>query len=125
MKLNIATKYSLILLLPMLAAMTVLWEFYSFMEEEQASVPYMNVAGRQRMLSEQLHNYAHMVHLGQEDDRKPLKAMIGTFSGSLDALQYGGHVPELDTELPAAPAPCCRLWPRCAGTGSRSGRICC
>ena len=104
MKLNIAAKYSLILILPMLAAMTVLWEFYSFMEDEQDAVPYMNVAGRQRMLSEQLHNYAHMVHLGQDDDRRPLKEMISHFSESLDTLQFGGKINELDVDLKRAPA---------------------
>ena len=103
MKLNIAAKYSLILLLPILAAITVLWEFYNFMEEEENSVPYMNVAGYQRMISKQLHNYAHMVHLGQEDDRKPLRAMIATFSEALDKLQFGGRVDELNAHLDAAP----------------------
>ncbi len=104
MKLNIASKYSLILLLPIIAAFSVLWAFYSFMDEEEDSVSYMNVAGRQRMLSEQLHNYAHMVHIGQEEDRKPLQALIVRFSTALDALQYGGHLDDLNDDLLTAPA---------------------
>jgi diguanylate cyclase (GGDEF)-like protein len=103
MKLNITGKYTLILLLPMLAAITVLSVFYSFMDQIEANVPYTNIAGRQRMLSEQLHNYAQMVHIGQEEDRKPLKALISRFSDSLDVLQYGGHLDDPGVDLPAAP----------------------
>ncbi len=103
MKLNITGKYSLILLLPILAAITILWMFYSFMDQEEANVSYMNVAGRQRMLSEQLNNYAQMVHIGQEEDRKPLKALIVRFSTALDTLQYGGHLDDLNVDLPMAP----------------------
>jgi diguanylate cyclase (GGDEF)-like protein len=104
MKLNITGKYTLILLFPMLAAITVLWIFYSFMDQIEANVPYTNIAGRQRMLSEQLHNYAQMVRAGQEDDRKPLKALISRFSDSLDVLQYGGHLDDPSVDLPAAPS---------------------
>jgi len=104
MKLNITGKYTLILLLPMLAAITVLWQFYSFMDQVEADVPFTNAAGSQRMLSEQLHGYAYMVQVGQEEDRKPLKAMIHRFSASLDALQYGGHLDDHNVDLPIAPA---------------------
>lgn len=104
MKLNITGKYTLILLMPMLAAITVLSVFYSFMDQIEANVPYTNIAGRQRMLSEQLQNYAQMVSIGQEEDRKPLKALISRFSASLDALQYGGHLDVPAVDLPAAPA---------------------
>jgi diguanylate cyclase (GGDEF)-like protein len=103
MKLNITGKYSLILLLPILAAITILWVFYSFMDQEEANVPFTNIAGAQRMLSEQLHNYAYMVHIGQEEDRKPLKALITRFSDSLDALQYGGHLADRNVDLPPPP----------------------
>lgn len=104
MKLNITVKYSLILLLPMLAAFSLLWMFFSFMAQVKTDVPFTNIAGRQRMLSEQLHSYAQMVRSGQEEDRKPLKALISRFSGSLDALQFGGPVDGSAVVLSASPA---------------------
>jgi len=103
-KLSIAKKFGLILFLPLLGAAGLLWEFSDFQSKVEAGVPFTNVAGRQRMLSEQLHSYAYMVHIGQQEDRKALKELIAEFTDSLDVLQHGGHLYALNVDLQPAPA---------------------
>jgi diguanylate cyclase (GGDEF)-like protein len=117
MKPTISKKVGLILLLPALAAVALLWVFSSFLARVEAEVPFTDIAGRQRMLSEQLHKFAQMVHIGQQEDRKDLKKLIEQFSTSLDLLQHGGRLPGRATELPPPPdeiipalATTARLW---------------
>jgi len=108
---SIAKKFGLILFLPILVATGIFWEFIDFQTMIEAEVPFTNAAGRQRMLSEQLHNYAYMVHIGQQEDRRAMKALIAQFADSIDVLQYGGHMPDINTSqipsetLPFMPVP--------------------
>jgi len=103
MKLTISMKTGLILLLPALAAVILLWIFSSFLAQVKVVAPYTDIAGRQRMLSVQLHQYAHMVHVGHREDRGDLKALIDRFDTSLGILRHGGHLPGQDVDLPSPP----------------------
>jgi diguanylate cyclase (GGDEF)-like protein len=102
-KATISKKIGLILLLPALAAIALLWVFFSFLTAIETEVPFTDIAGRQRMLAEQLHKYAHMVQLGQQEDRKELRTLIDRFDTSLDILRHGGHLLGLDAKLPPPP----------------------
>jgi len=103
MKLTISIRTGLILLLPALAAAALLWAFISFLAQVETVAPYTDIAGRQRMLSVQLHQYAHMVHIGQQEDRETLRTLIRRFDTSLDILQHGGHLSGRGIDLPLPP----------------------
>jgi len=117
MKATISTKTGLILLLPALAAAALLWAFISFLAQVSAVAPYTDIAGQQRMLSVQLHQYAQMVHIGQQEDRETLRTLIRRFDRSLNVLRHGGHLSGRDIDLPPPPddvipafATAARLW---------------
>jgi PAS domain S-box-containing protein len=101
MKLTITKQIGFLLLLPTCGALIVLGIFSFFLVQTADDGSFINVAGRQRMLSQQLGAYASMVHIGQEEDRKPLRELVETFDRALDVLEHGGYV--LDRTLPPAP----------------------
>ena len=68
MKPSISIKTSLILLLPALSSIALLWVFSSFLTKVESEALFTDIAGRQRMLSEQLYKFSHMVHIGQQDE---------------------------------------------------------
>jgi signal transduction histidine kinase len=102
MKIGIAQKIALLLLLPALMALGSLGLFYAFLAQTAAHGHFIDVAGRQRLLAEQLGRYAHMVHIGQQEDREALWAQLDLFEQSLAALEQGG--PAMGEFLPPPPA---------------------
>jgi PAS domain S-box-containing protein len=81
------------LLIPSVGSLIILSSFYFYLNQTKDEVLFTNVAGRQRMLSEQLGAYAHMVHdLDQEEDREPLRELVAEFDQSLVTLDRGGVV---------------------------------
>jgi len=103
MRTSIAKKTALILLLPALASVALLLGFFLFLAKIETAVPFTDVAGRQRMLAEQLHRYASNIHMGRQEDREELRALIMRFSSSLNVLQHGGHLSGQTADFPAAP----------------------
>lgn len=101
MKLTIMKKFGLLLLLPASGALIALGVFYSVFTGTASDGHFINVAGRQRMLSEQLLASANKVRIGQEEDRKPLRELVATFDQSLRVLEEGGQV--MGKPLPPAP----------------------
>ncbi len=100
---TVSKKFLLILALPVLAAGGVLWAFWAYSLHTSPGVAFANAAGRQRMLSERLHHYAHMVHSGQDEDREALRRLVLRFDSSLDTLLRGGSIPDLNLTLPPPP----------------------
>lgn len=104
---GIGAKFSLALSIPILGAVVVFIAFSMFLERTDNEVIIADVAGGQRMLSEQMLNYANMVHGGQDDDRKLLLSLIARFDASLDLLEKGGRLHEYELQgielSPASP----------------------
>lgn len=98
---SITKKISLVLLIPALASLLGLVFINSMLQETEHEGAFINVAGRQRLLSQQLFVYANMVHMGQERDRDELLETINTFDESLRALEHGGRI--MDRELSVLP----------------------
>lgn len=120
MKATITRKILLILLLPFLAAATTFLVFsLTLARQAEDEVPFTDIAGRQRMLSEALHKYAWMVHIGQEEDRPELVALIHRFEASLGALRRGGRPPESPYALPPPPEAVVPALDEVAGLWSR------
>lgn len=103
MKPTIVWKISALLFGPALAALASLGVLYSFLSQTADEARFMNVAGRQRMISQQLLTHANMVRIGQQKDRDGLRDLVEAFGRSLDLLQNGGT--HLDMRLSPAPLP--------------------
>jgi len=101
MQLSIVKKIGLVLLAPAAGALAGLGVFAWFLAQTAADSHFINVAGRQRMISEQLHAYAHMVRIGQEEDRDGLRKLVAEFGNALHVLEHGGEI--RGRELPPAP----------------------
>jgi len=98
---NIIKQIGFVLLIPLLGSLIALGVFFSYFSETKSDSAFLNVAGRQRMLSEQLHIWAYMVHIGQDGDREGLRERIYLFDHALKVLEHGGTV--MERTLPPAP----------------------
>src|SRR3989339_1250549 len=98
---TLTKKISLLLLIPVFVSLVSIAFFVGFLDETKTDSHFMNVAGRQRMLSAELREWAHMVAIGQEEDRVGLRTRIAEFEKSLSAMNRGGEV--LDGLLDPAP----------------------
>ncbi len=116
MRLTTTHKVGLALLIPATGAVLALWLFYSFLIDTAADSAFINIAGRQRMLSQQLFAYTQMSHqFGHREDRQALRGLIDEFERSLTALEQGGEVlgrilPPAPREVQAAIASMRHLW---------------
>jgi len=73
---------------------------YVMVQQQHADARVINIAGRQRMLSQHIVKHAYEVSMGNESSRRPLAESAGLFDSSLRALRDGD--PAL--RLPPAPA---------------------
>ncbi len=76
----------------------VVFYYQSQVEQDSNAV---DVAGQQRMLTQQITRYANGVAAGDEEAREPLRAATEKYQSNLDALDTGGTVG--DTAVPAVP----------------------
>lgn len=76
----------------------VVFHYQSQVSEDSNSV---DVAGQQRMLSQQMTRHANAVAAGDDDAREPLRASMEKYQSNLDALDSGGTVG--GTRVPAVP----------------------
>jgi len=109
-RLTLTKKIIFLLLIPLFGSLVSIAFFAAFLEETKNDGHFMNVAGRQRMLSAELRTWANMVAIGQEEDRAGLQVRIAEFEKSLSAMERGGEVlggllvpapPEVRSELTA------------------------
>src|SRR4030067_2215655 len=83
MRLTTAQKVGLALLIPATGAALALLLFYSFLIDTAADSAFINIAGRQRMLSQQLFSYTQMAHqFGHKEDQQALRGLIDEFEHS-------------------------------------------
>ncbi len=83
---------------------------------EKARVHIVNVAGRQRMLSQKMTKEKLLVIKGQEEYREKLKRTLNTFDTSLHALIYGdknmGIIPPSNGKIKAQLVRVASIWKR-------------
>ncbi|MEK7405177.1 MAG: PAS domain S-box protein [Acidobacteriota bacterium] len=75
--------------------------FYRFLAQTSKAAEFLEIAGRQRLLSQQIYDYAHMVAMGQDEDRAGLRALVSEFEQALAAMEHGGRL--MDEDLSPAP----------------------
>jgi len=100
---TITTKVALVLLIPVCGALLALGVFYSFLAGTASDAEFFNIAGRQRLLAQQIHGHAHMVSMmGHDAERALLRDKVAAFDQGLQALTHGGEV--IGHTVPPAPA---------------------
>ncbi|MCR4341360.1 MAG: PAS domain S-box protein [Gemmatimonadaceae bacterium] len=99
---TLTRKIGLLLLLPLAGSLASVGFFASHLSETRNDGHFINVAGRQRMLSAQLGAWARMVAIGQEEDREGLRDRVAEFDNVLTILLHGGDILEGTLE-PAPP----------------------
>lgn len=108
MKWTITRQVALLFFLSFAGISVALGIFYVQFARQSPADHFSNMAGRQRMLSEQLGAYAYMVYMGQEEDRAPLRGLIAEFDRALRALERA--LPPAPRELGDAFARVRSLW---------------
>jgi nitrate/nitrite-specific signal transduction histidine kinase len=69
----------------------VVFYYQSQVEKDSNAV---DVAGQQRMLTQQMTRYANRIAAGDEAAKEPLRASMERYQSNLDALDTGGTVGE-------------------------------
>jgi len=115
MRFTITRQVALLFFIPLVGMMTAVGFLYFEFDHQRPSGHFINIAGRQRMVAEQLGAYAHMVHMGQDEDRASLRDLIVEFERALRAMEHGGVIlnrtlPPLKPELEGEFAVLDALW---------------
>jgi PAS domain S-box-containing protein len=98
---TLTKKIGLLLLLPFIGSLVGSLVFEAYLKRARASDHVVNAAGREEILAAELRDWAHMVSLGQEEDRAGLRPRVKEFEYTLVALQRGGL--DLGNIIAAAP----------------------
>ncbi|MBI5497445.1 MAG: PAS domain S-box protein [Deltaproteobacteria bacterium] len=89
------------LVFPLLAALVGVVVVADHLRETRSDARFLNLAGRQRMLSVELRSWLNMVSAGQLEDRAGLQERTEAFSSALHRLRHGDSA---DPRLGPAPA---------------------
>ena len=100
-RLGFTAKIGLLLALPLIGSMATIPLVTRYLDRTKTDNHFINVAGRQRMLSASIRDEVNMVAMGQDENRKGLQNHIAAFDEALAAMERGGDV--LGTSL--APPP--------------------
>ena len=104
MILTTKNKIRLALITPTIVTLLALGLFDWFMHETKYDSTFINEAGLQRKLAQELLTFTNMVHIGQEEDKKELSDTMAEFNHKLEVFENGGqltklHLPSLPKEL--------------------------
>ncbi|HIE43490.1 MAG TPA: hypothetical protein EYP78_01665 [Candidatus Omnitrophica bacterium] len=89
-KLGIRTKIGLLLFLMLLIALINLLVIYNYQKTQKHDTHIVNVAGRQRMLSQKMVKHALAIAAGIDQERKDLQETIELYEKSFLAMRNGG-----------------------------------
>ena len=87
---GIVGKVALLLLAPVGAALVTAYAIYVLLEDVSGLAAGIDVAGRQRLLAQQIHAYSSMIVSGHDEDRDGLRELVAEFDSALAALERGG-----------------------------------
>gem|GEM_PF-6697527 len=92
MQFNITKQIAVVLFVPLFGALAAIGLFYAYLHEVDTDAAFINMAGRQRMLSEQMHGSVHLILLGDKSQIIKAKNQIVDFDASLNVLINGGTI---------------------------------
>ncbi|NOX86303.1 MAG: PAS domain-containing protein [Chlorobi bacterium] len=83
----------IMLILPLIGSLIIISSYYSFIQQTKNDIFFTDIAGRQRMLSEQMGHFTHTIfNLKKDDDRELLRKSVVLFDHSLTVLDQGGEI---------------------------------
>jgi len=88
----ITERIIILLLLPSFCFLILLVLFYAFIDKTENDTTFINIAGRQRMLSQEMLSLTQMVSAGQKEDRFELQDVMNNFETDLQFLKNGGKL---------------------------------
>ncbi len=91
-KFGISKKITSLLLLMIAVAVVNIVVIYNYLKTNQGDTYVVNIAGRQRMLSQKIAKQALSIANGKESFRPHLKRTVKTYDLSLKALKNGGNI---------------------------------
>jgi PAS domain S-box-containing protein len=105
----------LLLAAPVLGALAALAVFAWMLVETGSDNKAIDVAGRQRLLAQEIYSSAHMVNDGQDEDRTGLRRRMEDFDHALRVLRDGGEaqgqwLPPAGPELHASLDEVDKIW---------------
>lgn len=101
MRKSIILKITGLFFLMLVVAVANVVTIYFHQAQHRHDAHVVNVAGRQRMLTQKISKLAFLVASGEDADRKPLGKSIVLYSDSLESLRRGCEI--MDTKIPTAP----------------------
>lgn len=101
MKFSIDKKIALLLIIMAAIAVINVVIVYQFLSLQRCDSHIINIAGRQRMLSQKIAKLILSASLGDEVDLQQIPQSLELYNSSLLTLQYGGEV--LNLTIPKAP----------------------
>jgi len=104
MRITIIKKITTLLFLMLAVAVINIWIIYHYQTQARRDIHIVNVAGRQRMLSQRIAKSALAVANGHDISRGELEQSIQYYDSSLAALWYGseaveGYIPPAPVEM--------------------------
>lgn len=100
-KISVSQKVALLMAAMLLVAAVNIGVVFYFQSQVEKDSNAVDVAGQQRMLTQQMTRYGNRVAAGDDDARGPLRASMEKYQSNLEALDSGGTVGEVD--VPAVP----------------------
>ena len=98
---SISKKTTLLLLLMLLVGIANIFVIYNYQDTQKHDAHVVNVAGRQRMLTQKMSKFVLSIAYGNDNDRNALEETVNLYSSSLESLWHGGYV--MEEEIPPAP----------------------
>lgn len=98
---SIGKKTTFLLFLMLSVGIANLFVIYHYQNIQKHDAHIVNVAGRQRMLSQKISKLALSIANGNDHDRYLLEEAVGLYDFSLKSLWYGGDA--MKEEIPPAP----------------------
>ena len=98
---SIGKKITLILLLMLIVGIANIYVIFLYQNTQKHDAHIVNIAGRQRMLSQKITKLALSIANGDDHDRSLLKDAINLYGSSLENLWHGGYA--MEKEISPAP----------------------
>ncbi len=119
-RLTFAHKIGLLLLLPFVGSLASVLFFSAYLQRTHSFAQALEVAAREPVQVEEIRAWAHMVTMGQREDRAGLQRHVARFGDALVALRHGGRVQDRDEPIdPLSP----ELQPALAAMGTLWSRL--
>jgi diguanylate cyclase (GGDEF)-like protein len=98
----VTTKISLLWVFPLIGVLLTLAIVFHDLHQTAVDAPIINLAGRQRLLSQQLLAHVEAVRTGRDEDRAKIEDLADAFDRALHILEHGGDVETGQTLPPAS-----------------------